>query len=136
MSEKEIIEMMNNMRENTLMKHLGIEYTACGEDFLEAKMFVDEKLHQPMGFLHGGATAALAESVGSAGSAIVLGGKADIRGIELSCTHLRSIRSGWVKARAEIFHKGRTLHVWQINVTEENDKLISTCRLTNMILSK
>ena len=118
------------------MKTLSIEYIDAGKDFLVAKMPVNPSVHQPMGLLHGGATVALAESVGSAASFLFINtDEQEVRGIEISANHLKSKRSGTVFATARIIHKGRTLHLWEIKITDENDNLISLCKLTNMILS-
>jgi len=119
------------------METLGIEFTDFGDDFVEATMPVNSRVHQPAGLLHGGATAALAESLGSCGSFIMMGDEAaGVVGIEINANHIRSIKEGTVRARGTLVHKGRKTHVWDIRVTDENGKLISVCRLTNMILPK
>lgn len=125
------------MNKNTLMETLGIVFTDFGEDFVEATMPVNSRVHQPVGLLHGGATAALAESLGSLGSFIMVGEEAaGVVGIEINANHIRSIKEGLVTARGTLLHKGRKTHVWDIKVTDEKDRLISVCRLTNMILPK
>lgn len=138
MKEKsEILSAFNKRCENTLMETLEIEYIDVGEDFLVAKMPVNSRVHQPYGLLHGGATAALAESVGSAASAFFVdNSKFIVKGIELSINHLKSIKEGEVTAIAKIIHKGRTTHLWEIKVTNENNDLISICKLTNIVLEK
>jgi len=119
------------------MQTLEIEYIDAGEDFLTAKMPVNSRVHQPMGLLHGGATVALAESVGSAASLLFINHeKQEVRGIEISANHLKSKREGTVFCTARIIHQGRSIHLWEIKITDENDKLISLCKLTNMILSR
>lgn len=119
------------------METLGIVYTDFGEDFVEATMPVNSRVHQPAGLLHGGATAALAESLGSLGSFILVGDSAaGVVGIEINANHIRSVKEGIVTARGKLLHKGRKTHVWDIRVTDEADRLISVCRLTNMILAK
>jgi 1,4-dihydroxy-2-naphthoyl-CoA hydrolase len=119
------------------METLKIEYIDAGEGFLVAKMPVNSAVHQPMGLLHGGASVALAESVGSAASHFFINDKEqEVRGIEISANHLRSIREGVVYGTARIIHKGRTLHLWEIKVTDEAGNLISLCKLTNMVLTK
>jgi uncharacterized protein (TIGR00369 family) len=125
------------MSKNTLMETLSITYIDAGEDFLVAKMPVNPTVHQPMGILHGGATVALAESVGSAASHFFIDpAKFIIKGIEISANHLKSKTSGEVYATAKIIHKGRQLHLWEIKITDENDQLISLCKLTNIVLPK
>jgi len=137
MDKTKILELCKNFCENTLMQTLNIEFIDAGEDFLTAKMPVNSKVHQPMGLLHGGASVALAESVGSAASMLFLDPKEhEVRGIEISANHLKSKREGTVFATAKIIHKGRSLHLWEIRITDENNQLISLCKLTNMILPK
>ena len=134
--KEKILALCNRFSKNTLMETLSIEYIDAGKDFLVAKMPVNPSVHQPMGLLHGGATIALAESVGSAASFLFINGdEQEVRGIEISANHLKSKRAGTVFATARIIHKGRTLHLWEIKITDENDNLISLCKLTNMILS-
>jgi uncharacterized protein (TIGR00369 family) len=119
------------------METLSIEFIDVGEDFLTAKMPVDSRVHQPMGLLHGGASVALAESVGSSATMLFLDPeKFEVRGIEISANHLKSKRAGTVFATAKILHKGRSLHLWEIRIVDENDQLISLCKLTNMVLPK
>ena len=138
MKEKsEILKAFNKRCKNTLMETLEIEYTDVGEDFLVAKMPVNPRVYQPYGILHGGATVALAESVGSAASAFFVDGSQFIvKGIEISANHLKSVTGGFVTATAKIIHKGRTTHLWEIKVVNENNELISLCKLTNIILEK
>ena len=137
MDKTAILKKANEINKNTLMETLGIVFTDFGEDFVEATMPVNSRVHQPAGLLHGGATAALAESVGSLGSFIMVGEEAaGVVGIEINANHIRSIKEGLVTARGTLLHKGRKTHVWDIKVTDEKDRLISVCRLTNMILPK
>ena len=138
MLDKEaILNRFNSMCKNTLMETLAINYIDVGEDFLVAKMPVNTKVHQPYGILHGGATAALAESVGSAASSYFIDhAKYIVKGIQLSTNHLKSVKEGFVFATAKIIHRGRTTHLWEIKVVNEKDELISVCKLTNIILEK
>ncbi|HLW62410.1 MAG TPA: PaaI family thioesterase [Flavobacterium sp.] len=137
MDKTKILEVCKNFCENTLMQTLNIEFIDAGEDFLTAQMPVNSKVHQPMGLLHGGASVALAESVGSAASMLFVDpDKYEVRGIEISANHLKSKREGMVFATAKIIHKGRKLHLWEIRITDETDQLISLCKLTNMILPR
>jgi len=136
-TKEEILEVCRKMCRNTLMETLNIEYIDAGEDFLTAKMPVNAKVHQPMGLLHGGASVALAESVGSAASMLFVDPKQfEVRGIEISANHLKSKREGEVFATARIIHKGSRLHLWEIKITDETGNLISLCKLTNMILPR
>jgi uncharacterized protein (TIGR00369 family) len=138
MKEKsEILIAFNTRCKNTLMETLQIEYVDVGDDFLVAKMPVNSRVHQPYGLLHGGATAALAESVGSAASSFFVdNSKFIVKGIELSINHLKSVSEGLVTATARVLHKGRTTHLWEIKVTNENNDLISISKLTNIVLEK
>lgn len=119
------------------METLDIEFTEVGEDFLVAKMPVTSKVHQPDGVLHGGATVALAESVGSMASFVFLDtDNFFVRGIEISANHLKSISEGYVFAKATYLHKGRTTQLWNIRITDEFDNLISIVKLTTITLPK
>ncbi len=131
------LELCKQLSKNTLMETLGIEYIDAGPDFLVASMPVNSSVHQPMGLLHGGATVALAESVGSAASLMFINTELqEVRGIEISANHLKSKREGIVYGTARIVHQGRSIHLWEIRVTDENGALVSLCKLTNMILPK
>jgi 1,4-dihydroxy-2-naphthoyl-CoA hydrolase len=135
--KEKILQYCNHVSKNTLMQTLNIEYTDAGEDFLVATMPVNPSVHQPMGLLHGGASVALAESVGSAASMIYVNSElSEVRGIEISANHLKAKRDGIVTATAKIVHKGRSIHLWEIRITDENNNLISLCKLTNMVLPK
>lgn len=132
-----ILQLCNDWSKNTLMETLEIEYIDAGEDFLTAKMPVNSRVHQPMGLLHGGATVALAESVGSAASLMFINTeKQEARGIEISANHLKSKREGTVFCTAKIIHQGRSIHLWEIKITDEEGKLISLCKLSNMIIPR
>ncbi|WP_291868544.1 hotdog fold thioesterase [Maribacter sp.] len=135
--KNKILKICNETSKNTLMETLEIEYVDVGEDFLIAKMPVTSKVHQPDGVLHGGATAALAESVGSTASYIFLDGENFfVRGIEISANHVKSVKDGFVYARAGIVHKGRTTQLWEIKVTDDNGNLISVCKLSTIALPR
>ena len=132
-----ILEVCNTSSKNTLMETLDIVYVELGEDYLVAKMPVTPKVHQPDGVLHGGAMVALAESVGSMASYIFLNAaEFFVRGIEISANHVKSIKEGYVFAKASFIHKGRTTQVWDIRITNEDDQLISVCKLTTIALPK
>jgi uncharacterized protein (TIGR00369 family) len=137
MDKGKILERCNQICKNTLMETLDIEFIDVGVDFLTAKMPVTPKVHQPDGVLHGGASVALAESVGSAASYLFL--ETDqfvIRGIEISANHIKSIRSGEVLATAKFIHKGRTTQLWEIKIEDAEKRLISICKLTTIALKK
>jgi 1,4-dihydroxy-2-naphthoyl-CoA hydrolase len=120
-----------------MSNHLGMEWVELGPDFLIMKMPVDERTKQPYGLLHGGASCALAETVGSFGSHLIIDPAEFICvGLEINANHIRSVSSGFVIATAIPLHTGSTTHVWDIKINDENDKLISVCRLTVAILKK
>lgn len=134
---EQMLKLCKKWSNNTLMQTLEIEYIDAGDDYLVATMPVNPRVHQPMGILHGGASVALAESVGSAASLMFINPeKQEVRGIEISANHVRSKREGLVTATAKILHKGASIHLWEIRIVDENEKLISLCKLTNMVLSR
>lgn len=136
-NKEEILQACNKMCQNTLMETLQIEFTDVGADFLEARMPVTPRIHQPDGVLHGGASVALAESVGSAGAFMILNSpEVVIRGVEISANHVKSVRDGYVYAKGTIVHKGRTLQLWQIKIVNEQDELVSLIKLTTITLPK
>jgi 1,4-dihydroxy-2-naphthoyl-CoA hydrolase len=133
----QILERLNATSSNTLMAHLGIEYTAVGEGYLEATMPVTANHHQPMGILHGGASAALAESVGSAASALQLDLSRQFAvGLALDINHLKSMTEGQVTARAEAIHLGRSTHLWDIRLRNEKGQTTAVSRLSMMVLDR
>ena len=123
--------MCNNISKNTLIETLSIKFTDIGEDFVKAKMPVNKSVHQPDGILHGGATAALAETVGSTAAFVLLKRKDIIvRGIEISTNHLKSISQGEITAIAKPVNLGRTIQLWEIKITDQKGQLISISKLT------
>ncbi|BAX81504.1 PaaI family thioesterase [Labilibaculum antarcticum] len=136
-NEIETLVGLNKMCSDTLMEHLGIVYTEVGENYLVAEMQVTPNHWQPMKILHGGAILALAESVGSALSVIKTDvEKFDVKGMEINANHIRSTRTGIITAKAHFIHKGSLTHVVEVNILNEDEKLISVCRITNVILKK
>lgn len=136
-TKKEILEACKKMCENTLMETLGIEFIDVSENKLIARMPVTSRVHQPDGVLHGGASVALAESVGSAAAFFFLDAEnVAIRGIEIAANHVRSVREGYVYAHATVVHQGRTTQLWQIRIVNEEDQLVSMVKLTTITLPK
>ena len=136
-TKEELITGCNNMCKNTLMETLSIEFIDVTDTTLVARMPVTPKVHQPDGVLHGGASVALAESVGSAGAFVFLNSEdVVIRGIEISANHVKSVKDGFVYAKATILHKGRSTQLWQIRITNEADELVSLVKLTTLTLKK
>jgi len=137
LSKEDMLAKANAASKNTLMETLGIEIVDFGDDFLVARMPVTPRVHQPDGVLHGGATAALAESVGSFASHIFIDTEhMFVRGLEITANHLKSISKGFVYAKATFLHKGRTTQLLDIRVTDDDENLISICRLSTISLPK
>lgn len=129
------LEQLNAMNRNTIMEVLGIEYTALSPTTISGKMPVDHRTHQPVGLLHGGATAVLAETLGSMGSTLLIDTKEfAVTGVEVNANHLKGVKSGYVHATATIIHAGRTTHVWNIEVKNDEQNLIAVCRLTVVVI--
>lgn len=123
-------------RENTMVDHLGIEITEIGDDFLIASMPVDNRTHQPMGILHGGASIALAETVGSMAANLVVDRDHYCVGLEINGNHLKSVRSGLVYAKAMPVHIGRSTQVWDIRIESDEGKNVCISRLTMAVLKR
>lgn len=122
---------------NTAVQHLGIELTNVGDNWLEARMPVDKRTVQPFGILHGGASVLLAETVGSAASNLCLDNETHYAvGLDINANHVRSVREGYVHARAEPVHIGRSTHVWSITIRDDAGNLICISRLTMSVQSR
>jgi uncharacterized protein (TIGR00369 family) len=131
-----MINKLNEICRGTFISFLGIEFLDHGEDYIEARMPVDNKL-QPMGLLHGGASLALAETIASGGSYLLIDPeKFDVVGLQVSGNHLSSVSEGSLFARAEILHRGKKTHVWDVQIKSDSGKLISVTRVTMMIIKK
>ena len=121
----------------TMAENIGITITAKGDDYLEGRMPVDHRTLQPLGLLHGGASVALAETLGSmAANYVVDRSKFYCVGLEINANHIRSARSGYVTGRAKPLHLGQTTHVWSIEITDEEKRLVCMSRLTMAVLKK
>lgn len=137
LTKEYVLQKANAACKNTLMETLSIEVIDFGDDYLTAKMPVTSKVHQPEGVLHGGATAALAESVGSFASHIFIDTETFfVRGLEITANHLKSVTSGFIYAKATFLHKGRTTQLLDIRVTDDAGHLISVCKLSTITLPK
>ena len=131
------IEEINRLCRNSFIGFLDIEFLNYGDNFVEARMPVDENKLQPMGLLHGGASLALAETVASAGSFILVDEtKFNVLGLQVTGNHISTLSSGEVIARAEIVHRGNATHVWDVKITSAEGRLISVARVTNIIIEK
>ena len=137
MEKEKILEICNVLSKGNLMETLEMEFVDVGDDFLSARMPVTPRIHQLDGVLHGGATVALAETVGSA-AVSVLNRDANVStvGIEISANHVRSVSGGYVIATARPIHMGKTIQLWEIKVVDEDNKLISHCKLSTFSRQK
>ena len=136
-SKEAKLKEINAVCKNTLMETLEITISDFGDDYLIAKMPVNSRVYQPDGVLHGGATAALAESVGSFASHLFSNlEEVFVRGTEITANHLKSVTEGYVFAKATFLHKGRTTQLIDIRVTDDQDNLISVCRLSTISLPR
>ena len=135
MDKKDILKMVNERTNDTMVSTLGIEITDFGDKHISGKMPVDNRTKQPFGLLHGGASAAFAETLGSigAGNQIDLN-KFSVVGIEINSSHLSAVRSGWVYGKATPIRIGRTIQVWDINIKDEEGKLVCKSRLTIAVI--
>ncbi len=126
-----------NQSSKTLIGHLGMEFTEIGDDHVTARMPVDARTHQPYGLLHGGASVALAETLGSTGASLCVDpDRFYVVGIEINANHVRGVKDGWVTGVARAIHRGRTTHIWEIKITDDAEKLVCISRITVAILEK
>tara|TARA_B100001540_G_C15357231_1_gene439648 strand:+ start:153 stop:578 length:426 start_codon:yes stop_codon:yes gene_type:complete len=131
------IDQINAMSKSTILDALGIEITEKGDDFLAGKMPVDSRTVQPMRILHGGANVVLAETLGSIASLMIIDPSNEISvGVDVNANHIRSVKSGWVKGVAKPLSIGRKIHVWEIKITDEEERLTCIARLTVSVLPR
>ena len=131
MDKENVLMVCNQIADKGLLKTLKIKFTDVGNDFLTASMPVNENVYQPDGLLHGGATVALAETVGSAAVAVLTKNpNLTIRGIEINANHIKSVKKGNVIATARPIHLGKTIQLWEIRTVDEQNQLISISKLT------
>ena len=131
------IEQLQSLGAGTMGEYLGMEFTDIGDNFLKARMPVDHRTRQPYGLLHGGASAALAETLGSVASAYVIDQEKYVCvGLEINANHIRGVKEGWVYGTATPLHIGKTTHVWDIKIVDEREKLVCVSRLTVAILKR
>jgi 1,4-dihydroxy-2-naphthoyl-CoA hydrolase len=132
-----IIKKINTSGYNTMMSALGITITDLGKDYVHGKMPVDKRTIQPFGVLHGGASVALAETLGSIGGGLQLNQETHgVVGVEINASHLNSINRGWVYGKAKAIRVGRNIQVWSIPITDKHNKIICQSRLTLATIRK
>jgi 1,4-dihydroxy-2-naphthoyl-CoA hydrolase len=129
-------EEINRIHESTLCGRIGLEFVEIGDDFLRARIPVDHRTVQPMGIVHGGASVTLAETLGSVASWLCVDESKAAVGMEVNANHLRPAASGWVYGRCTPIHVGRSSHVWQIELTDENDRRTCVSRLTMAVIDR
>lgn len=132
------LDALNGLHGGTMGEATGMEFVGAGDDWLRMRMPVDERTRQPMGLLHGGASAALAETIGSVASTLCIdleAGEAAV-GLELNCSHLRGVREGFVYATCRPVRIGRTVHVWEVRIADEGEKPVCVCRLTVSVVRR
>ena len=137
MNKKEIIDTIHDRSSSTMVENLGIKIVDIGENFVSGKMPVDERTKQPFGLLHGGASVALAETLGSIGAGMnVDQSSQSVVGIEINANHLKAVKTGWVFGKAAAIRVGRKIQVWNIEIKNEDDKLVAVSRLTLAVIDK
>jgi uncharacterized domain 1 len=125
------LEQIEKRSKNTLIEHLGIEFLEIGDDFLKARMPVDNRTKQPAGLLHGGASVALAETLGSVAAGLCVNREVkEIVGLEINANHIRPVHDGWVIGITKPIHVGNSTQLWEIRIYNEEDKLVCISRLT------
>ena len=131
------LQALTRLGENALPAHIGIEFVAIGDDWLKARMPVDRRTHQPFGRLHGGASVALAETLGSTAAGLVVDpDKYRVVGQEINANHVRAVSDGFVIGTARPHHVGKRSHVWEIRIADERERLVCISRITMFVLEK
>jgi len=136
-TDKILLQQLNALNKGTMMEKLQIEYTEATEGMVKAKMPVNERTIQPMGILHGGASLAIAETIAGIGSSLLVDREIyTVRGAQVSANHIGVADKGFVIAEANLIHKGKNTHVWNIDISRESGEPVSTIRITNFIIKK
>jgi len=131
------LENLNNVSRNTMVEHIGIEFLEIGDDYIKARMPVDHRTVQPMGLLHGGASVALAETLGSVAAYLCVDvSKKMCVGLDINANHIRSVTSGFVYGVVRPIHIGGSTQVWEIRIADEQDKLVCISRITMAVLNR
>lgn len=131
------LNQVKRFSETNMLAHLGIEITEIGDDYICGKMPVDERTKQPHGLLHGGASVVLAESLGSIGANMCVNNESKVCvGLEINANHVRPVKSGFVYGKAKAVHIGGSTQIWEINITNEEQKLVCISRITMAVINK
>lgn len=137
MNKQKIIDKIHSRSSSTMVENLGIKITDIGENFVSGKMPVDERTKQPFGLLHGGASVALAETLGSVGAGMNIDrASQSVVGIEINANHLKAVKRGWVFGKANAIRIGRKIQVWEIDIKDENENFVCKSRLTLAVIEK
>lgn len=137
MDKKEILRKIEERTGNTMVSTIGIEITDFGEEYLCGKMPVDDRTKQPFGLLHGGASVAFAETLGSMGAGMHVDlENHSVVGIEINSSHLKAMKEGWVYGKAVPIRIGRKIQVWDIDIKDEKDNMVCKSRLTLAVIKK
>ena len=137
MNKQEIIDRIHSRSTSTMVENLGIEIIDVGQNFISGKMPVDERTKQPFGLLHGGASVALAETLGSIGAGMQIDHSSQsVVGIEINANHLKSVKTGWVFGKATAIRVGRKIQVWEIDIKNEAGDFVCKSRLTLAVIEK
>jgi 1,4-dihydroxy-2-naphthoyl-CoA hydrolase len=131
------LESLNKLSSNTMVSHLGIEFTSIGEEHISAKMPVDYRTHQPLGLLHGGASVTLAETLGSVAATCCVDPNTQYCvGLDINANHVKSVKSGYVFGTTKPIHIGKRTHVWEIRIVNEAHELVCISRITMAVIDK
>lgn len=131
------LEMLNKMSVNTMLQHIGIQFTKVGDGTIEARMPVDHRTHQPFGLLHGGASVTLAETLGSVAAMCCLDSSTQYCvGLDINANHIKSVKDGFVVGTVKPIHIGKKTHVWEIKIATEKEELVCISRITMAILDR
>ena len=137
MNKQEIIDKIHTRSSSTMVENLGIKIIDIEKNFVSGKMPVDERTKQPFGLLHGGASVALAETLGSVGAGMNIDrASQSVVGIEINANHLKAVKGGWVFGKANAIRIGRKIQVWEIDIKDENDNFVCKSRLTLAVIEK
>ncbi|HNT39129.1 MAG TPA: hotdog fold thioesterase [Rubrivivax sp.] len=128
------IEILHAVHVGTAPEHLGMEFLEVGDDFIRARAPVDTRTRQPLGILHGGVSVLLAETLGSCGAAFSVPEGRIVVGLDINANHLRAVKSGWISGVTRPVHRGRSTHVWQIDIVDGQERPVCVSRLTLAVL--
>jgi 1,4-dihydroxy-2-naphthoyl-CoA hydrolase len=137
MKKSEKIKHLKKLSKNTMVQHLGIEFTDVGDDFICGKMPVDHRTIQPLGLLHGGASTAFAETLASAAGTLQVDSENQYCvGLDINANHIRSVKSGWIFGEANPIHLGKMTQVWQIKIKNEKGEMVCISRMTMAVIDR